>query len=114
MELLIPPSDAMLKLLVTLFVIKLYARSKIFGHIRWKHDQEVLKHIPSLEYNRSCLMKTEADISFTREQLTLIFAKVKLSIKSVNRKLQYKITKLAMEAEVKDKHNSNKKIEKCK
>ena len=108
----------MLKLLVTLFVIKLYVRSKIFGHIRWKHDQEVLKHIPSLEYNRSCLMKTEADISFTKackgEQLTLIFAKVKLSIKSVNRKLQYKITKLIMEAEVKDKHNSNKKIEKYK
>ena len=63
-------------------------------------------------------MKTEADISFTkackREQLTLIFAKVKLSIKSVNRKLQYKITKLVIEAEVKDKLNSNKKIEKYK
>ena len=59
-------------------------------------------------------MKIEADISFIKackaEQLILTFAKVKLSIKSANRKLQYKMARLVMEAELKDKHNSKKKL----
>ena len=42
-------------------------------------------------------MKIEADISFIKayktEQLIPIFAKVKLSINNVNRKLQYKMVK---------------------
>ena len=104
----------MLKLLVILFVIKLYARINIFRLIRGKHGQEVLKHIRSLEDNKGRLMKIEADISFIKackaEQLIPTFAKVKLSIKSANRKLQYKMARLVMEAELKDKHNSKKKL----
>ena len=72
----------MLKLLVILFVIKLYARINIFRLIRGKHGQEVLKHVRSLEENKSSLMKIEADISFIKackvEQLIPTFAKVKL------------------------------------
>ena len=104
----------MLKLLVILFVIKLYARINIFRLIRGKHGQEVLKHIRSLEDNKGRLMKIEADISFIKackaEQLIPTFAKVKLSIKSANRKLQYKMARLLLKAELKDKHNSKKKL----
>ena len=104
----------MLKLLVILFVIKLYARINIFRLIRGKHGQEVLKHIRSLEENKSRMMKIEADISFIKackaEQLIPTFAKVKLSIKSANRKLHYKMARLVMEAELKDKHNLKKKL----
>ena len=104
----------MLKLLVILFVIKLYARINIFRLIRGKHRQEVLKHIRSLEENKSRMMKIEADISFIKackaEQLIPTFAKVKLSIKSANRKLHYKMARLVMEAELKDKHNLKKKL----
>ena len=68
--------------LVILFVIKLYARINIFRLIRGKHGQEVLKHVRSLEENKSSLMKIESDISFIKackvEQLIPTFAKVKL------------------------------------
>ena len=103
----------MLKLLVILFVIKLYARINIFRLIRGKHGQEVLKHIRSLEDNKSRLMKIKTDIfikACKAEQLIPTFALVKLSIKSANRKLQYKMARLVMEAELKDKHNSKKKL----
>ena len=105
----------MSKLLVIFFVMKLYARINIFRLIRGKLGQEVLKHIRSLEDNKSRLMKIEADISVIKackeEQLIPTFAKGKLSIKSANRELQYKMAKLVMEAELKDKHNSKKKLE---
>ena len=90
-------------------MIKLCARINIFRHIRGKHGEEILKHIRSLEDNKSLLMKIEVDISCIKackaEQLITTFAKVKLSIKSANRKLQYKMARLVMEAELKDKHN---------
>ena len=44
------------------------------------------------------------------EKLVPMFAKVKLSINNINRKLQYKMAKLVMEAELKDKYNSKKKL----
>ena len=68
----------------------------------------------SLEDNKSGSMKIEANVSFIKtcktEQLIPTFAKVKLSINNVNRKLQCKMFKLVMEAELKDKHNSKKKL----
>ena len=78
----------------------------MFRLIRGKHGQEVLKHIRSLEENKSSLMKIEVDTSFFKackaEQLILTFAKVKLLIKSTNRKLQYKMARLVMDAKLKD------------
>ena len=51
-------------------------------------------------------MKIEVDTSFFKackaEQLILTFAKVKLLIKSTNRKLQYKMARLVMDAKLKD------------
>ena len=51
-----------------------------------------------------CLLK------HAKQQLILTFAKVKLSINNVNRKLQYKMVKLVMEAELKDKTQFKEKI----
>ena len=95
-------------------MVKLRARINIFRSIRGKHRKEVIKHIRSLEDNKSRLMKIEADISFIKacktKQLIPIFVKVKLSIKSVNRKLQYKMVKLVTQTELKDKHCSKSKL----
>ena len=59
-------------------------------------------------------MKIEANVLFIKtcktEQLILTFTEVKLSINNVNRKLQYEMVKLVMEAELKDKHNLKKKL----
>ena len=67
-----------------------------------------------MEDNKNRLMKIEADISFIKackaRRLISIFAKAKLSIKSVNRKLQYKMDKLVIQTELKDKHNSKLKL----
>ena len=97
-----------------MFGIKLCAGINIFGNIRGKHGKEVIKHIRSLEDNKNRLMKIEADISFIKackaKRLIPIFAKAKLSIKSVNRKLQYKMAKLVIQTELKDKHNSTLKL----
>ena len=72
----------------------------MFRYIREKHGQEVLRHVRPLEDNKSCLIMIEADISFIKtsktEKLIPIFAKVKLLINNVNRKLQYKMAKLVM------------------
>ena len=111
---MIPHNNTMLKLLLILIVIKLYARINVFRLIRGKHEQEVLKHIRSSQDNKGRLMKIEADISFIKackaEQLIPTFTKVKLSIKSANRKLQYTMARLVMEGDLKDKHNSKEKL----
>ena len=47
----------MFKLLVLLFVIKLYARNNIFKRIKKKHGQDILSHVRSLENLKSKYMK---------------------------------------------------------
>ena len=47
---------------------------------------------------------------YIAEQLISTFAKVKVSIKSANGKLQYKMARLVMEVELNDKHNSKEKL----
>ena len=75
----------------------------IYLDISERHGRKLLKHIRSLEGNYKNLMKVEADISFIKsrkiENFMPAYAKGKLSIVNVNRKLQYKMTKLVMEAE---------------
>ena len=75
----------------------------IYLDISERHVQKLLKHIRTLEGNYKNLMKVEADISIIKsckiENFMPAYAKVKLSVINVNRKLQYKMTKLVMEAE---------------
>ena len=47
----------MFKLLVLLFVIKLYARNNIFKRIKKKHGQDIISHVRSLENLKSKYMK---------------------------------------------------------
>ena len=56
----------MFKLLVVLFVIKLYGRTNIFKHVKKKQRQDTLLVIRKIEDHRTRLMKTEADIQFIK------------------------------------------------
>ena len=53
----------MFKLLVILFVIKLYARKDIFKYVKKKHGQDIITVIRSLEKTQREFMKVSADIN---------------------------------------------------
>ena len=101
----------MIKLLVILFIIKLYAKY-IFTRIKKKHGQ----HVRSYESLMTKYMKVTADIKFIKlckvEKIMPTFAKVNLSIKSGSRKLKLRIARLVMESEIQSKHLEKKKLKK--
>ena len=101
----------MIKLLVILFIIKLYAKY-IFTRIKKKHGQ----HVRSYESLMTKYMKVTADIKFIKlckvEKIIPTFAKVNLSIKSGSRKLKLTIARLVMESEIQSKHLEKKKLKK--
>ena len=92
----------------------MYAQTNVFNRVKKKHGQETLKIVRTLEDSKTPLMKIESDIVFIktckREQLIPTFAKVKLSIKNANKKLQVKLAKLLMETELQDKHHAKRKM----
>ena len=49
----------MFKLLLLLFVIKLYARNNILKRIKKKHGQDILSHVRLLENLKTKSMKNE-------------------------------------------------------
>ena len=69
----------MLKLLVILFIIKLYARINIYKHIGKKHGQDI-KIVRLYEKLKSKYAKLKVDIDFIKgckgEAIILTFAKV--------------------------------------
>ena len=91
----------MFKLLVILFIIKLYAHINIFKLIQKKHGQDVFKNVRLYEKLKTKSMKLKADITYIKsckkEEVTPTFAKVNLSIKSGTYKLKKKIAKLVMD-----------------
>ena len=101
----------MIKLLVILFIIKLYAKY-IFTRIKKKHGQ----HVRSYESLMTKYMKVTADIKFIKlckvEKIMPTFAKVNLTIKSGSRKLKLRIARLVMESEIQSKHLEKKKLKK--
>ena len=103
----------MLKLLVILFIIKLYARINIYKHIGKKHGQVIIKIVRLYEKLKSKYGKLKGDIDFIKgckgEAIILTFAKVNLSVKSVKKKLKKEITKLVMDTELTDKHRKLRK-----
>ena len=105
----------MFKLLLILFVIKLYARNDILKLVRKKHGQNILKVVRKYEKLQSQLLKVRADIKFIKtcksERLIPTFANVKLAIKNAKHKLKSKIARLIMETELQSKHNQKRKIE---
>ena len=81
----------MLKLLIILFIIKLYAQNDIFKRIKKKHGQDVITVIRSLEKLQTKYRKVIADMkyikTFKKECLIPAFAKVNISIKNATHKL---------------------------
>ena len=78
----------MFKLLLLLFVIKLYARNNILKRIKKKHGQDILSHVRLLENLKTKSMKNEAVIKFIKlckqENLIPTFVNIKLSLKHNN------------------------------
>ena len=54
----------MLPLLVTLFIIKIYARTNIFNFTKTKHGQDILRAARSLERMNKRRVKLQLDIKF--------------------------------------------------
>ena len=101
----------MIKLLVIIFIIKLYAKY-IFTRIKKKHGQ----HVRSYESLMTKYMKVTADIKFVKlckvDKIIPLFAKSNLSIKSGSRKLKLRIARVVMESEFQSKHLEKKKLKK--
>ena len=106
----------MFKLLVLLFVIKLYARNDIFKYVKKKHGQAIITVIRSLEKTQRKFMKVSADIKYIKtckkERLTPTFAKVNIWLKNASFKLKWKIATLIMETETQNKHSEKRKLKK--
>ena len=106
----------MYKLLVILFIIKLYFRINVYKLIQKKKGQDVIKYVRLYEKSKTKSMKLNADIiyikSCKKEDLIPTFAKVNLATKSGGFKIKEKISKLVMEAEIQDKQYHLKKVRK--
>ena len=94
----------MFKLLVTLFIIKLYARVYIFGHIKKKHGQDTIREARKLGDLINKYTRMQLDINFIKtckkEDLKPTFAKGNVAIKHGTHKLKMKITRAVMETEM--------------
>ena len=106
----------MFKLLVLLFVIKLYAHNNIFKRIKKKHGQDILYIVRSLENLKTKYMKVQADIklikSCKQENLIPTFANIKLSLKYNNNKLKKRVARIVMETEIQNEHHEKKSFKK--
>ena len=96
------------------FAIKLLARLSIFEYIEKKHGRLVLENIRSLEKAKRKWFKISKNINFIKtcktENLLPTFAKVKLVIKSGNKKIQRKITRIIMNTESQQKYYEKRKL----
>ena len=106
----------MIKLLVTLFIIKLYTRDNVFKHIKKKHEHNLIKAVRDFEQKKAKFEKLVADIAFIKfckkEQLIPSFAKVNVCIRNGTDKVKRKIAPLVMETELKNKHREKRKLRK--
>ena len=97
----------MIKLLVILFILKLYAQN-IFTRIKKRHGQDVKKLVRSYESMMEKHMKVTADIKFIKlykvEKIIQTSSKVNLSIKSGSRKLKLCTARLVMESKKTQKY----------
>ena len=102
----------MIRFLVILFIINLYARK----NIKKKHGQDLIKVVRDFEQKKTKFEKLDADIVFIKlckkEQLIPTFAKVNVSIRKGTYKLKRKIARLVMETELQNKHREKRKLRK--
>ena len=80
------------KLLIILFIIKVYARNDIFKRIKKKHGQDVITVIRSLKKLQTKYGKVVAYIKYIKtckkERLIPTFVKVNISVKNGTHKLR--------------------------
>ena len=104
----------MFKLLVILFVVKLYARNSVFKYIKRKHGQDIIALLRCYKSLKTKYMKVQSDIKFIKsckkESLIPTFTKVNLSIKNANRKLKLCIARIVMESEMENKHHEKREV----
>ena len=102
--------------LMLLFTIKLLTQLNIFKHIEKKHGRLALENVRLLEKIKRKSYKISKDINFIKtckkEDLLPTFAKVKLAIKSGNKKIQQKIAKIIMNTELQQNYPEKRKF-KC-
>ena len=101
------------KLLVFIFIIKIFARSKLFSILREKHGLDTLRAVRNYERQLKRQAKLRCDLCFLlsckKENLTPNFAKPKFSIKT-NKNVSRRIGKIILETEIGNKHKAKKKI----
>ena len=77
-----------MKLLVILFILKLYAQVNIFKYIKEKYGQEIMKMVRKIEKQCVNIAKAQCDIKFIshckKENLFPTFTKPKFAIKINN------------------------------
>ena len=56
----------MFKLLVILYIIKLYAQINIYKHIKKKHGRDVIRNVRLYEKLKTKYMKINADIKYMK------------------------------------------------
>ena len=102
-------------LLVLIFLIKLFARAKLFSIIREKYGQDILRAVRAYERLLKRHEKLQCDLKFLlkckKERLCPNFATPNLSIK-VNAKVKRKICRIILETEINNKHNIRKTLRK--
>ena len=100
-----------MKLLIILFLVRLYARINIVKLIGEKYGRIGIKVARSIEIYRTKLSKIKCDIDFLltckRNNLIPTFARTKLAVK-VSFQLRNKISRQIIDAELKNKHRKKK------
>ena len=102
-----------MKLLVILFLLKLYARINVFRHIEEKYGQKEIKLARVIQKQRTRITKIECDMKYLllskRNNLTPFFARPKFSIR-ISYHLRNKIGRQILEAEIKNKHRKKRTL----
>ena len=102
-------------LLVILFAIKLLAQVNIFKHIERKNGKQMLQNYRTLERLKGKWFRINKDLKFVKlckeEPLIPTFAKVKLTIHSLNVKFPQKLARVIMGTEMQQKRRQKIHIE---
>ena len=103
----------MIKFLVNLFVVKLYARNNIFKHIKKQHVQDLVKVVRDFQQKKTKFAKWDADIAFIKlckkKQLIPTFANVNAPLRNGTYKLKRKVARLVTETKLQIKHREKRK-----
>ena len=102
-----------MKLLVTLFLLKLYVRINMFRHIQEKYGQKESNLARVIPKQRSHIMKIGCDVKYLlfckRNRLTLLFGRAKFSIR-ISYYLRNKIGRQILEAGIKNKSRQKRTL----